>query len=425
MKRILILELCFLFLATTFQSDRQTGWVQQTIPRPDLAVQDLQFVDSLTGFVLSSKQDTSFIFKTTDGGNNWQTYVFNISLSYSIFFVNKYIGYMSCYELPNANVKKTTNNGINWYTISTVSSYIPLEDIFFINKDTGFVCSTDITSGGLWRTMNGGVSWQKLLGESYRPTRMFFVNTNTGWFVTENTYYLYKTTNCGMNWFLQTGFNHIPTDVFFASLDTGWIIGVGTNGLMRSINGGSNWDTVRNPITPAETRLFFINNKIGWGGRGFNKIHATKDGYNWGYQVSPIWGNYYVSFVDSLRGWAGYSGLVHTTDGGGEIISEIIYPQIPLPVDFSLEQNYPNPFNQSSIINYKCPIKSDVLLKVYDIMGKEVTTLVNERKDAGSYEVTFNSGDLPSGIYFYRLLITDQIEKIVRFSDTKRMILIK
>lgn len=71
MKRIILLELCLLFLATTFQGDRPTGWVQQTIPRPDLAVRDLQFLDALTGFTISAKSpsDTSFIFKTTKGNN--------------------------------------------------------------------------------------------------------------------------------------------------------------------------------------------------------------------------------------------------------------------------------------------------------------------------------------------------------------------
>ena len=73
------------------------------------------------------------------------------------------------------------------------------------------------------------------------------------------------------------------------------------------------------------------------------------------------------------------------------------------PSVFSLEQNYPNPFNPSTKIKFSIPQSSDVVLKVYDILGNEIETLVNEEKPAGKYEVEFNASDLPSGVYFYRL----------------------
>src|SRR5665647_788950 len=95
MKRIILLELCLLFLATTFQGDRLIGWVQQTIPRQDLPVRDLQFVDTLTGFLVQSRvnPDSSFISKTTDGGNNWTlTHIANSYLT-SLHFVDKNTGY--------------------------------------------------------------------------------------------------------------------------------------------------------------------------------------------------------------------------------------------------------------------------------------------------------------------------------------------
>ena len=70
---------------------------------------------------------------------------------------------------------------------------------------------------------------------------------------------------------------------------------------------------------------------------------------------------------------------------------------------FTLEQNYPNPFNPSTVISYQLPVSSDVTLKVYDVLGNEVATLVNEEKSAGSYEVEFSADGLTSGIYFYKL----------------------
>ncbi|HEX9253802.1 MAG TPA: T9SS type A sorting domain-containing protein [Ignavibacteriaceae bacterium] len=85
---------------------------------------------------------------------------------------------------------------------------------------------------------------------------------------------------------------------------------------------------------------------------------------------------------------------------------------------FSLEQNYPNPFNPSTIIKYRVPSISHVSLKVYDVLGNEVATLVNEEKPAGSYELNFDAPQLSSGIYFYKL----QSESFV---ETKKMLLLK
>ncbi|MBK9097155.1 MAG: T9SS type A sorting domain-containing protein [bacterium] len=86
--------------------------------------------------------------------------------------------------------------------------------------------------------------------------------------------------------------------------------------------------------------------------------------------------------------------------------------------DFSLSQNFPNPFNPSTVIGYQLPVSSNVTIKVYDPLGREVTTLVNEEKSAGSYEVSFNASHLSSGLYFYRL-------QVGSFVETKKMILLR
>ena len=85
---------------------------------------------------------------------------------------------------------------------------------------------------------------------------------------------------------------------------------------------------------------------------------------------------------------------------------------------FALEQNYPNPFNPSTTIRYQIPTAGIVTLKIYDVLGNEVATLVNEEKSAGSYEVNFNASSLASGIYFYKI-------QAGSFVQTKKMILLK
>ncbi len=88
------------------------------------------------------------------------------------------------------------------------------------------------------------------------------------------------------------------------------------------------------------------------------------------------------------------------------------------PENFLLFQNYPNPFNPSTKISWQAPVGSWQTLKIYDVLGNEVATLVDEYKPSGSYEVEWNPGDFSSGVYFYQL-------KVGNFIGTKKMILLK
>ncbi len=97
--------------------------------------------------------------------------------------------------------------------------------------------------------------------------------------------------------------------------------------------------------------------------------------------------------------------------------SNIIEVEIA-PSVFSLSQNYPNPFNPVTIIKYQLPISNFVSINLYDVLGNEVVTLVNEEQPAGEYEIEFDGSRLPSGIYFYKLLSGS-------FVETKKMILLK
>jgi len=89
-----------------------------------------------------------------------------------------------------------------------------------------------------------------------------------------------------------------------------------------------------------------------------------------------------------------------------------------IPAEFSLEQNYPNPFNPTTTIKFSLPENEFVTLKVFDVMGNEITVLVNEEKTAGSHSIKFNAVDIASGIYFYQL-------KAGKHSDTKKLVILK
>ncbi|RPI72066.1 MAG: T9SS C-terminal target domain-containing protein, partial [Ignavibacteriales bacterium] len=89
-----------------------------------------------------------------------------------------------------------------------------------------------------------------------------------------------------------------------------------------------------------------------------------------------------------------------------------------IPVEFLLLQNYPNPFNPATTIKYDLPENNFTTLKVYDPLGNEIATLVNEEKPAGTYEVEFDASELSSGTYFYILQAGE-------FTETKKLILLK
>ncbi len=193
-------------------------------------------------------------------------------------------------------------------------------------------------------------------------------------------------------------------------------------------------------------------------------IIKTIDGHVWEEQVNPVRGTsgtlMAVKALSNLQVWAvGTSGVIlHTTDGGenwfreGEGLSnEMLYgiwvvspqevyvtgndrtilkyglltgveQQPTQPTEFMLEQNYPNPFNPSTRIQYTIGSRQFVQLNVYDILGNEIATLVNEEKAAGTYEVEFNEASSirypASGIYFYQL-------RAGAYLETKKMILMK
>ena len=112
-----------------------------------------------------------------------------------------------------------------------------------------------------------------------------------------------------------------------------------------------------------------------------------------------------------------YAALIqHWYDN--DLVTDVEDNKSIIPLEYSLSQNYPNPFNPSTTINYAISSKQLVQLKVYDILGSEVATLVNQEQSAGSYKIDFNASRLASGVYFYRL-------QAGSFVETKKMVILK
>jgi len=131
----------------------------------------------------------------------------------------------------------------------------------------------------------------------------------------------------------------------------------------------------------------------------------------------------WFGFSVSISGNYAIVGSLLDDDNGEESGSAYIYSGFVVGVNenhisFTLSQNFPNPFNNSTIINYSIPNEGLVTLKVYDVLGNEITTLVNGDQSIGNYEIEYDGSELPSGVYFYRLQSDS-------FVETKKMVLMK
>ncbi len=149
---------------------------------------------------------------------------------------------------------------------------------------------------------------------------------------------------------------------------------------------------------------------------------TTNGGTNWLYQVPDtninIFSYYHIQFINKSCGWAYSRSKGIHTKVGGDPLTAINPISLEIPKHFKLEQNYPNPFNPTTIINYQLTFNSFVTLRIFDLQGKEISTIVNKKQLAGSHSVEFNATNLSSGIYFYTL----QTEN---FKETKKMLLVK
>ncbi len=143
-------------------------------------------------------------------------------------------------------------------------------------------------------------------------------------------------------------------------------------------------------------------------------------------------GEYYLRLVTDVNGNASYTLANIFNDNttlAKKNFNKVNFTGSEIPTTYDLAQNFPNPFNPSTIIRYQIPQDGIVTLKIYDILGSEVATLVNEEKVAGKYEVNFSAtggaSSLASGVYIYRIAIHSDKIQAGSFVNSKKMILLK
>jgi len=351
------------------------GFNWQEIPVGNDLMQDIDFINENTGFILNSY----YIIKTTNKGLNWTYIDAGPYTKTNIDFINEETGFISGTDggdnSPVAYVKKTTNGGLNW-DHNAMLDIGAARDVKFFNPQEGaaYVCNR------LHITTNGGVNWSRTQFPEGCFNSLYSFNLNSH-FSFGNLGKIYMTVNAGVNWTEQNSgtTKHIFNSFFFIDSTLGYA--VGDSGLiLRTSNGGIDW-TIQNSNTNKKLYdVYFFNKDVG--------IVVGEDGT-----------------------------ILKTTTGGLTFVNSNTHV---IPDKFSLSQNFPNPFNPTTTIHYSLSENSYVILKVYGILGNEIATLVNEKQNRGSYNYQFSTADfqLSSGIYLYKLITNN-------FSETKRMILLK
>ena len=291
--------------------------------------------------------------------------------------------------------------------------------LYFVNSNTGFVSGS---AGTILKTTNKGDNWNLLTSPTISALDgIYFVNENTGYIGGSGSGILIKTTDAGVSFVNKNGLYisgfETATAIYFSDVNNGMYC-TNAGRIVMTTNGGDNWSLIYS-MSGGIWGMSFPNATTGFACTSTGTVLKTTNfGASWGVQNTPLTENLYeICFSSAQTGYiATWSGKVLKTTNAGLTFTSGINTGVP--DKFILYQNYPNPFNPTTVIRYQLSVVSDVSLKVYDILGKEIATLVNEKLQSGTYEVPFSNDQLPSGIYFYTLTAGD-------YKETKRMTLIK
>jgi photosystem II stability/assembly factor-like uncharacterized protein len=408
MKKLITILLCIIFSFISVNAYSQ--WINQSPPAPGHQIFSCSFPSANVGYICGYGE---FFMKTTNGGQNWT----DLSLGFtgdnlnSVWFLNDNSGFMCS---TNDSLLYTTNGGLDWVNYKYIGSQG--QRLFFINSQTGWASSYT----QMYKTTDAGITWTQV--SNVAVPDMTFINENTGWktaYGSGGESFLYKTTNGCASWELK----HSTTDfrvmyaVKFINENTGWTCGY-RGYIAKTTDGGDNWTVQRNGNFQALYDINFINANIGFAAGDAGSVVSTSNGgETWTETIVPSSRYEEIEFINGNTGWmVGSHGIVRkTTNTAGLTFANSVST---LADRFELKQNYPNPFNPSTKIEFSVPSQEFYTLKVFDVNGKEMATLVNERLNAGSYNVEWNGLNNPSGVYFYKLISE-------KFSAVKKMILIK
>lgn len=421
----------------------QTGW-QVVNVGSTLNLQDVHFVNADTGVVVGAG---ALVLLTTDGGSTWT----NISPSAvtvnlnGVFFFDADTGVVVG---DNATILRTTDGGASWSAISS-GVFDHLLDVSFFGSNgicggTGQTILYSHDRGATWTVFQTG-----FFGGGFWGTSM--ISPTIGFVIGENSIFqplFGRTINGGTGWtfvsFLLNNNEGREFAVDFTTETTGYVaarVFDGRGAISRTTDGGTNWST-----TIFSQALYGLDfppsgaGLIGYAVGAAGTVLKTIDGGNsWQSQNSGVSATLRsVHFVDANVGYAvGDNGTVLKTTTGGEPPIGLSEGEEAIPGSPYLGQNYPNPFNPVTNVEFGIGNPRQgrggsqwVTLKIYDLLGREVKTLVDRRLSPGNYTVQWDGTDnagkpVNSGVYVYRLMVKNNTIGETGVVRSRKMILLR
>jgi len=379
-----------------------------------------------TAFSLAISGDNIFagtlsggVFRSTNNGTNWTE--INNGITIKQVWAIAALGNSIFAGTTNGGLFKSIDNGNTWIISNTG---LPTTTIVRALAQFGTKLFATTTNSGVYVSLDNGSTWAQhnngIVGLVARP----LLTTETDLFVGvmqkvykyDNTNSKWLTASAGIPNNTVTAIAQVKSnkDLFAAISNSG-------SGVSKSSDNGTSWVVSDNglPRVPVDalaavgTNLFAAND--------YGVYLSTNNGTSWSDVSAGMTIASYCTFLIPGKTdlFVIYQGGVWKRPYAG-MITSVKQTSKEIPGEFELSQNYPNPFNPETTISYSITTPSNVSLKVYDVLGNEVATLVNQYQQAGSYNSKFSIGNyqLTSGIYFYTL-------KTAGFVQTKKMLLIK
>lgn len=374
------------------------------------------------------------IMRTIDGGVTWDAQTSGITnVLYSIEYA-KYINEsgepvkMQIAVGENGVILKSLDDGLTW-VVMTSGTLENLNDVNIFTPNLIFACGNN---GVLLKSVDYGETWTAIelnttenLNDiaSTGPSTLEAVNSVV---VVGTGGKLFASANME-EWAVIT--SPVTENLLSVTFSGNSVIAAGDNGtIIKSINNGIDWVISNSGITTKIFDIKFVTPTLVIGSSENGVMVRSEDaGDNWTTVTTPSENDQFaVNFGNDLFGIStGFEGSrLYTTDGGLTWATSIAPPTAKTRINepVKLNQNYPNPFNPSTVISYDVNSSANVTIKVYDMTGREVRTLVNSFQNAGTYSVNFNASNLASGIYFYVLRMNTGSAE---FTKTMKMILTK
>ena len=401
-------------------------------------IYDLDFITPEIGFANGHHG----FYKTIEGGKNWEPITTlppdkdQLDSSPDYFeMLTENLGFVS--RNYDCELFKTTNGGNSWTKLSLPNSPTHLRTVSFFNQNFGFVAAEKMISSNPNQyeffhciTTNQGESWTVIPVGDNSETRYFydikFIKPNH--FYATNRSGLWLSLDTAKTW---NSIHRTGGEFDFFNADFGVLASSYTT-LKTTTDGGKIWKSFDKVTGVIDYDLEILGNNK-WG--EYIALECGGDGKVIKYKISPDGDISFQNLIetgtnldlyniekifngDNLNTWISGSGFnIQLIDHLHEI-TDIEEETIGIPKSFSLIQNYPNPFNPSTTISYSVPYQSHIVLKIYDVIGQEIKTIVNTVKSQGNYEVEFNGNNLSSGVYIYQLTSGN-------FRSNKKMLLIK